>query len=158
MKKLTVLIVLMVSLKSASMATEIKTNITIKATPEKIWATLTNFENYSSWNPFIKAISGKVKVGYKIKVEFDEMIFNPKVLVFSKNKEFKWIGHLLFPGIFDGKHRFLIVDNHNGTCTFEHSEKFKGILIPFMKNKLQTKIKDNFESMNKALKVFAEEN
>ena len=106
MKKLTVLIVLMVSLKSTIMATEIKTSIIINANPEKIWTTLTNFENYSSWNPFIKSLSGEVSVGNKIKVEFEEMTFKPKVLVFTKNKEFKWVGHLLFPGVFDGKHHF----------------------------------------------------
>jgi len=157
-EKLTVLIEFMVSLKSASMATEIKTSIIINSTPEKIWSILTNFENYSTWNPFIKTLTGEVVVGNNIKVEFDEMTFKPKVLVFKENEKFEWIGQLLFPGLFDGKHRFLIVDNHNGSCTFEHSEKFKGILIPFMKNKLHTEVKANFEKMNMALKKAVEIN
>ena len=158
MKKITVLTLLMVGLNSANMATEIKTSITINASPKMVWATLTNFQNYSSWNPFIKSLTGEVGVGNKIKVEFEEMTFKPKVLVFKKNQEFKWIGRLLFPGIFDGQHRFLIIDNHDGTCTFEHSEKFKGILVPLMKKKLNGEVKRNFEKMNKALKLEVEGN
>lgn len=47
------------------MATEIKTEILINAAPEKIWAILTDFDNYPNWNPFIKTIEGRVEIGSK---------------------------------------------------------------------------------------------
>ena len=65
MKKCTT-IILILFLNATAMAKEIKTEILINATPEKIWSILTNFENYSNWNPFIKSIKGEVKVGNKI--------------------------------------------------------------------------------------------
>ena len=39
------------------MAKEIKTEILINATPEKVWSILTSFDNYPNWNPFIKSIT-----------------------------------------------------------------------------------------------------
>lgn len=88
------------------MAKEIKTEILIKASPEKVWTILTDFDNYPNWNPFIKSIKGKVAVGNNIiaRIEPPEasgMTFKPEVLAFEPNKELRWIGHLLFAGLFD---------------------------------------------------------
>ncbi|WP_085518969.1 SRPBCC domain-containing protein [Marivirga sericea] len=141
------------------MAKEIKTEILIKATPEKIWSILTNFSEYPNWNPFIKSVSGEVKAGNKITVKIEPpesklMTFEPTILTFQANKELKWIGHLLFQGLFDGEHKFELIDNRNDTTTFKHSEKFKGILVGFL-NLENTK--KGFQSMNEKLKELAEE-
>ena len=143
------------------MAKEIKTEITINASPEKVWAILTDFKNYPSWNPFIKSIKGEAKVGNKIIANLQPpdakgMTFKPKVLAFNPNQEFRWLGHLLFPGLFDGEHKFEIIDNGNGTCTFIQSEKFKGILVPLFKNMLDKNTLNGFKQMNHQLKELAE--
>ena len=43
---------------------EIKTEILINAIPEKIWAILTDFDQYPSWNLFITYVRGTVKTGF----------------------------------------------------------------------------------------------
>ena len=143
------------------MALEIKTEITINATPEKIWAILTEFEEYPNWNPFIKSIKGKMEVGNKITVQIAPpnakgMTFKPKILTFNKNKELSWLGVLLFSGIFDGHHKFELKDNNDGTTKFTQSEIFKGVLVPFFKKNLNTNTKNGFIEMNKKLKELAE--
>ena len=138
------------------MATEIKTSIVINASSKKIWNVLTTFEAYPQWNPFIKSIDGELKIQNKLHVQIDGMKFKPRILKVKKNEEIKWIGHLLFPGIFDGTHYFHIIDNGNSTCTFIHGEIFKGLLVPLMKKKLHTDVKYNFEQMNLALKNIVE--
>ena len=143
------------------MAIEIKTEILINATPEKVWAIFSNFENYPNWNPFIKSIKGNVKIGKKIIVrieppESNGMTFKPKVLAFETTKELKWLGHLLFAGLFDGEHKFELIDNKNGTTTFIQSEKFKGILVLLFKKQLNSNTKQGFEKMNRKLKELAE--
>ena len=138
------------------MAKEITSEIMINATPEKIWAILTDFNNYLSWNPFIKSIKGDVQVGNKINVSLDGMKFKPKVLVYDNCKEFRWIGQLLFPGLFDGEHTFLIFDNGNGTTTFIQRETFNRILVPLFHKKLDTDTKCGFDAMNQKLKEEAE--
>ena len=85
------------------------------------------------------------------------MTFKPKILIFETNKELKWLGHLLFAGLFDGEHKFELIDNENGTTTFRQSEKFKGILVPLFKKQLDNNTKKGFEAMNKKLKELAEE-
>jgi hypothetical protein len=142
---------------------EIKTQIIINATPGKVWAVLTDFENYSSWNPFIKSITGEPKVGSQITVSImppqgKKMTFKPTVLVFEHNKEFRWIGRLLFKGVFDGEHKFELIDNGNGTTIFNHGETFKGILAGLFKKQLENNTKKGFEMMNENLKKFIESN
>jgi len=143
------------------MAKEIKTEILIHATPEKVWSILTNFGNYPNWNPFIKSINGELKVGNKITArieppEANGMTFKPIILTFETNKELSWLGHLIIPGLFDGNHKFELIDNKNGTTTFIQSEKFKGILVPLLKNQLDNNTKRGFEEMNKKLKELSE--
>ena len=142
-------------------AKEIRTEILIQASTEKVWSILTDFENYPTWNPFIKSIKGDVKLKNKIIVrieppEADGMTFKPKVLSFENQKELRWLGHFLFPGLFDGEHIFELIDNGNGTTTFVQREIFNGILVPLFKKKLDVNTKNGFEEMNLKLKQEAE--
>lgn len=143
------------------MKKEIKTQITIEASPNRVWEVLTDFEQYSAWNPFIKSIKGQVKTGNKIIVRLEPpggkgMTFKPKVLVFETNKEFKWIGHLFFQGLFDGEHRFELIDNGDGTTTFIQAEKFRGILVRMLSKMLDVNTMNGFKAMNEQLKLEAE--
>lgn len=145
------------------MAKEIKTKIRIEASPAKVWAILTDFDKYPEWNPFIKSIKGDVAVGNKIvaRIEPPEakgMTFKPTVLAFDTNKEFRWIGHLLVKGLFDGEHKFELIDNGDGSTTFVQSEKFGGILVPLFKKMLDKNTVNGFNQMNKKLKEMAEKN
>lgn len=135
---------------------ELITEIQIQASPEKVWSILTDFAQYPEWNPFIKSISGNVAVGNTIEVQIVNMKFKPKVMVFQKNKEFRWKGRLLFPGIFDGEHRFEIIANPDGTSRFIHAEKFDGILVGMLRKKLDRETQPGFEAMNQKLKAAAE--
>lgn len=137
------------------MKKEISTSIQINATPEKVWQVLTDFKSYPQWNPFIQSLKGDVKVGNRIDVNLGGMAFKPLVLAYSQNQKFRWIGHLLIKGIFDGEHQFELTANPDGSTHFIQSEKFKGILVPFVP-KVFRDTKVNFERMNQALKQRAE--
>ena len=86
------------------------------------------------------------------------MNFTPKVLTFEANKELSWLGHLLFPGVFDGEHKFELTPNTNGTTTFRQSEIFKGLLVSLFKKQLDNDTKRGFDEMKKKLKELAEKN
>ncbi len=141
---------------------EIKTHIKINASAREIWEILTDLENFSAWNPFITEASGDVKEGTKLSVHIQPpgsngMNFKPKVTRVQKEREFRWLGHLFIPGIFDGEHIFELDPIDEGTTHFIHREKFKGILVPLLWNNLHTKTRQGFENMNRALKDQAEE-
>lgn len=135
---------------------EIKTRIDIQATPEKIWEILTAFSEYKHWNPFITTIQGDIAVGNKIKIIAGGMNFTPRVLIFEKNKELRWMGTLGFRGLFDGEHRFAIKDNQNGTSAFIHEETFSGLLVGWFAKKLDSETRTGFTAMNQKLKEIAE--
>jgi len=62
----------------------------------------------------------------------------------------------LFPGLFDGEHKFELIDNNNGTTTFVQSEKFTGILVPLFRKMLDVNTRNGFSLMNEKLKELAE--
>ncbi len=134
------------------MAHQISTFIQINAAPEEVWKVFKDFEKYPEWNPLIKSIKGELKIGARLVAVLDNMTFKPVIKVLKPNVELTWLGHLLIPGIFDGRHSYALTKNTDGTTTFTHSERFTGLLIPLMKNKLNTEVKAKFEAMNSALK------
>lgn len=138
------------------MTKQIKTSITINASKEKIWKILTDFKNYPEWNSFIKSVSGDVKVGNQIRIKLQGMTFKPIVLTLNENTELKWLGQLWFKGLFDGEHKFYLIDNGNGTTKFEQNENFSGILVKLFSKSLDKDTKMGFEQMNKELKLRAE--
>jgi len=137
------------------MALTIETKIDINANTEKVWSILMDTDSYKDWNPFISSVVGNLDKGNKITIHVPGMKFKPKILVSQKEKELRWRGKLLFNGLFDGQHYFLL-ENNNGMTQFIHGEIFSGILVPLFKKKLTTETKLGFEAMNMALKKRAE--
>jgi hypothetical protein len=84
------------------------------------------------------------------------MTFKPVIQKFAKNTEFRWLGHFLFQGLFDGEHRFFLKNNGDGTTEFEHGEKFSGILVNLFSKSLDKDTKQGFIQMNKEIKLRAE--
>lgn len=138
------------------MSTTITTSIYIQATAKDVWTALTQFEAYNRWNPFIKEISGVLVKGQKLNVTIDNMSFKPTILNVEMNTSLEWIGHLIMPNIFDGKHMFQIIKHENGLM-FKQSECFSGILVPLFKKKIKGDILHQFNAMNKALKQYVEQ-
>jgi len=138
----------------------IETEILIDATPEKVWAILTNFENHPKWNPFITSIHGEKKIGEQLTVSIkppgrNGMTFKPIVTSYKENTEFRWKGKLGIPGIFDGEHYFQLISQENNRTKLIHGEQFSGILVALM-GKALNKTKEGFELMNKSLKIESE--
>lgn len=140
---------------------EIKTDIEIAATPERVWSILTNFIAYPQWNPFIRSITGVVKTGEQLTVFIQPtggkgMTFHPTVLVALPNQELRWLGHFLLPRIFDGEHYFQIETLAPDRVRLIQGEKFSGLLVALFKSSLEGGTKSGFIAMNEALKVIAE--
>lgn len=143
-------------------AKQIRTEIVIHASPEKVWRILTDFEKYPQWNPFIKSIEGDAVVGTKLRAHIQPpgasgMTFKPTVLASKPNEELRWLGHFLFKGLFDGEHIFELYENTDGSTTLVQRELFTGILVPLFSKMLDYNTLKGFEMMNAKLKRIAEE-
>lgn len=135
----------------------IYTDIRIHAPLEQVWETFIDFKSYPGWNPFIRSLEGPLVPGSQLKVHLQPrgqkgMTFTPELLVNGEGREFRWIGKLLIPGLFDGEHVFQLRDNGDGTTTFVQFERFRGILVPFLAKMLDGATRQGFMDMNQALK------
>jgi hypothetical protein len=124
---------------------------------EKVWATLTDFDAYPRWNPFITRLTGDISEGGKVEARLMGMTINPRIERLEENTELRWVGHLGVPGIFDGEHYFRIEANKDGSTRFVHGERFTGVLVPIFALIGQfKKIERAFVDMNEALKARVE--
>jgi hypothetical protein len=134
---------------------EIRTEIAINGSAEKVWNELMDFKNFPDWNPFVKEImvlNDELEIGSKLKANLDGFTIKPKVTSLIPNKEFHWLGNLLLPRIFDGRHMFEIEKINENQIKFVHKEKFRGILVWPLLKIIGKKTQKGFEDMNKALK------
>jgi len=143
------------------MPREIRTEIDIHAPAERVWEVLTDFPSYPSWNPFVREISGSVALGSRLVVRLQRsgtstMTFRPRVLAATAPIEFRWLGHLGFPGLFDGEHSFEIRPIDGGSIHFVQAESFRGLLLPLLWGSLDRNTRPMFVRMNEALRVRAE--
>ena len=140
---------------------EIATEISIEATPARVWSVLTDFPSYATWNPFITSIAGQPERGRQLVARIQPkggkgMTFKPTVLVAQRERELRWRGRFLFPGLFDGEHYFRIEALREGGTRLVHGEKFSGLLVGLAKSSLDGGTRAGFISMNEALKARAE--
>jgi hypothetical protein len=131
----------------------VETAIDIHASAARVWSILTDFSAYSNWNPFITAAEGEARPGARLRITIAPpgrrpMTFRPVVLVTVPKRELRWLGRLLLPGLFDGKHAFRL-EQQTQACRLYHTERFFG-------EGLLEATRRGFEAMNAALKARAE--
>ncbi len=140
---------------------QIHTEIEIHAPAGEVWRVLTDFAAYPQWNPFVRRVEDEVRVGGRLHVYIQPsggkgMSFRPTVLVADPDREFRWLGHLWVPGLFDDEHSFVIEPAGHGRVRFIQRERFGGLLVPLLSKMLDGETRSGFEEMNRALKVRAE--
>jgi hypothetical protein len=140
---------------------EICTEININSTSDKVWNVLTNLNDYSNWNPFLIKADGKVKEGAKINIVahppgLKSMAFSPKIVKVEHNRELRWKGKFILPGLFDGEHIFIIEELGGKGVRLIQKEFYSGLLIPLLGTKLEKSTLKGFELMNQAVKTRVE--
>ena len=141
---------------------ELHSEIEIQASDERVWQVLTNFADFPQWNPFMRRASGEARPGARLEVHIQPsgasgMTFKPTVLKAEPNRELRWLGRLLIPGLFDGEHILTIEPLAANRVRFVQREIFTGLLVPLFARGLDTGTRRGFEEMNRALKARAEQ-
>jgi hypothetical protein len=140
---------------------ELHSQIEIAAPAERVWQVLTDFAAYPEWNPFIRRVNGRPEVDEQLVVRMRPsgtkgMTFRPIVMKVELNRQLRWLGHLLVPGLFDGEHIFEIEELDRDRVLFTQREVFKGLLVPLLARSLDRDTQRGFEEMNRALREKAE--
>lgn len=140
------------------MARAIESIIEIDAPVDEVWVTFSDFARWPEWNPFVVDLRGTFEVGRRLEARIQppggrSMTFKPTVLVFEPERELRWIGRLVVPGVFDGEHAFRFEPLGESRTRFTQSEVFRGILVPLLMGaKGYDRTSRGFEASNQALK------
>jgi hypothetical protein len=98
---------------------EIADVVKIAASPENVWAVLTELDNYPQWHPFYKSVSGQLTVGSTLTIKTtspstgDPTTLKVKVLTVEADSELTWASQMA--GITTIKRRFLLRAADGGT-------------------------------------------
>lgn len=134
-------------------------DIEINATPEEVWAVLTDFDSFPEWNPFLTRLQGRIEVGRRISAHMQPaggrgMDMTPIVTSVDPGRQIRWFGSFIVRGLFDGDHT-LRVEAMGDKTRFVQREIFTGVLVPFTRG-LLARTQKSFEQMNEALKARVE--
>ena len=140
--------------------TEIEVGVYIDAPPSRVWQTLMDFAAYPEWNPFIREIAGRPAIGERLSVRIKppgsaEMTFRPTVMAVEAARTFRWLGHFIVPGLFDGEHSFVVQPHGEGRTLLWQRENFAGLLPPIFRSTIG-RTECGFCDMNVGLKARAE--
>jgi len=143
------------------MTASLRTEIEIAAPSSHVWRVLTDFAAYPTWNPFLRHLDGSPTVGERLTARIEPpdgmgMTLRPTVLAAEPERELRWLGHLLIPGLFDGEHGFHIEPLGPDRVRFVQEERFTGLLAPLVLRFIERGTRGGFEAMNRALKARAE--
>src|SRR3954447_10483976 len=91
----------------------------IDAPAQTVWDRLSAVADYSEWNPFITEFHGELVTGTPVKVRIAppggrSMTFRPTITAIEDGRMLEWLGRLVLPGLFDGRHAFSLEALRNG--------------------------------------------
>jgi hypothetical protein len=107
---------------------------TIRSTPERIWALLTDAAAYPSWNSTVENIEGRIARGERITVHAKinpGRAFPVNVSEFNPPKRMVWSGGMPL-GLFKGERTFALSPQSNGEIEFSMCEEYTGLLAPLI--------------------------
>ena len=135
---------------------EIHSEAPIEASADEVWAVLSDFGSYGEWNPGMESVQGEAVAGARLTIRFAlnggrTMTMRPTVLVAEPGRELRWLGRLVMPGLLDGEHRFTIEEREPGQVTLRQDERFRGLLVPFLRKMIEVDTLATFHEVNEAL-------
>lgn len=112
------------------MPKEFKASTTINASPDKIWAILTDASAYPEWEPSVSRIEGRIAPGETLKVHSKlspGRTFPVKVKEFTPGQRMTWEGGMPL-GLFKGVRSFTLTPEGEAQH-FELREVFSGPML-----------------------------
>lgn len=130
----------------------IETSTTIDASPDEVWAVLTDFDAYDEWNPTVTSVTGEPEKGSTLTVTSDGSSFESRVLAADAGRLLRWESHRGVVGVFDGERTFALEELSDGSTLFTQGELFRGVAVLFATDTLRDETAPSFHAMNAALR------
>ena len=133
----------------------VATDMDIEASPERVWAVLTDLRAYGDWNPVVRRVRGEPRMGERLKFRIEiaglpGLDLAARVCLADPARGFGWRGGP--PGLFTGEHTMRIAPLGNGRTRLSHGEDFRGVLASVLLTRATLgKIERSYHQMNEAL-------
>ena len=128
----------------------------IRASPEAVWAILTDGKSWLSWNTTIERLEGEIVPGGSLKV-FTKLspgrAFPVRVSEFVPPRKMVWRGGMPL-GLFKGVRTYMLTPVQGGV-EFSMRETFSGLMAPLITRSIPD-LQPSFEEFAAALKRRAE--
>ena len=116
---------------------ECSTTIKVRASPERIWALLTNAADFPRWNSTVTRITGKIEQGERLALEVPAApgrTFKPRVVKLEPERTMVWSDG--FAPMFKGVRTFTLAPDPDGSTVFSMVEVLSGVMLPMIKGSL----------------------
>jgi hypothetical protein len=143
------------------MPREIKTQVDIHASAQRVWQILTDFPGYAAWNPFITRLAGQPQQDTQVRFWFTlpfggSVPARATVLKAEPGVELRWAGALPIPGLLRAEHYHVIESLGPNQVRFHQGEIFTGVLVAPFWPLFATRAVQLYEQSSLALKQRAE--
>jgi hypothetical protein len=142
------------------MSTNISAIIEIAATPERVWAVLTDLASYEAWNPVFCKAAGEFTVGNYLTLTTIQprngrtMTVKVKVVAATPAAELRWKSSLLL-GLSSSKRAFILGRDGDSGTELTQTGSYQGLFTTFSYQTVG-RIQTSFEAINQAVKEQAE--
>jgi hypothetical protein len=130
----------------------------IDASPDAIWAILTDAPAYAAWDSGVERIEGAIAPGETIKVHSQAnpgRAFPVKVTDYQPGRAMTWSGGMPL-GLFRGVRTFALEPGANGSTRFHMREEYTGPMLPLIWRTMPD-LGPSFQQFARGLKARAEE-
>ena len=117
------------------MTCEIRTSI--RASPDRVWALLTDARGFPRWNSTVTSIEGDIAQGQTLKLKVPTAptrVFKPRVSIVEPGRAMVWSDGMA--PMFKGVRTFALASSGDGATEFSMSEEFSGLMLPMIKGSL----------------------
>jgi uncharacterized protein YndB with AHSA1/START domain len=107
-----------------------RVDVTIHASPERVWSILTDARGFPRWNSTVKSLEGEIREGgrLRLRVPDTDRVFTPTISDVVPNEHMTWSGG--FGPIFKGVRDFTLRPHGDGSTDFTMEERFSGLMVP----------------------------
>jgi hypothetical protein len=144
------------------MSKQLRAEVEVEASPERVWEVLTDFAAYRQWNPFIVEAAGHAVPGGRLELRMRlpgrrPTTIRPEVVEAEPGRRLRWLGRVLVPGLFDGEHSFALEPAGPGRVRVVQQEEFRGLAARPILALIAKPTLAGFQQMNQALKARVEQ-
>jgi hypothetical protein len=139
---------------------QLRTEVEIAASPDRVWAVLTDFGAYPGWNPFIASIEGELRLGSRLRVavtmhDGTELRSRPRLSACVPSQELRWTAYRWLPTLLTVDHLFLLNPANEGRTRLVHGQDLSGWLLDYLGERVTLTVR-GMVHMNEALKARVE--